>query len=1372
MGGAALAMLAASTSWAGPPEAGVGLLLSWAAAGQLPSLSSGPQREGEDLLKRSREALVANNFELAEYYVGLAEKTGANLTPFLNPLADTPDKIRRDIAAGRKAGPAQPAGQPQQPPPGQRFAPAMAPGDRPAAAVNAKPDPFLAGDPSRLVGLTANGNKAKCDHFLKEARAALARNDVATATGYYQQAVAQKAQYPANEYGPQQLAAELNARGVDISQLPDPTKLPPAFASRESDMQPGFDRLPPTGGNRTADAFAGQVVSNPNNVGPQPSYPGVRGPNAPMNAVPMKGAPVPPGSVTVGVTSDPNGVSQPSPWAQARKETQRHLAAAQAALDRGEVQLAERLVQEAKKLGVPENEYQQGDMHPWHLEIKVAQALRQPRDAAVRPVSGFAEVEPSKPGTYPVARAAYDPNNDFTRNLPASVEEAIPAKLPPTGEDDPLVPGAIPVPGPALVPGGNPNLNPVPGGPAAPGQIDPRGALPGAPMANGQAASESQANANEGRRLFDEGRNALAKTRDKEAAYRSFLQAWAYERYLDEPTRQQLKTYLTQLRTVTPRPLAPGESPTLNEEAQRLQALLRGMQAEIAHEQEAATNQAVKDPRGALARLEQLRQRVAQSEVNAEARKAFLVRVDRHIESLKGYIEANRSSIEETETNATVRGEVDRKRRVKEETGIQLAKMVEQFNTLMDQRRFGEAVVLAKQAEELDPENPVTKNLTWQARFGQRLAHQMSLNEEKEQAVYDVLTGVDKSGIPFDDNNPIRFDEKGWAELTKRRGGRGREGRRLSAAEKQIQRALTMEVECNFVNKPLGVVMHTFSQVAGINIHLDPQGLAAEGQSPDTAVTFNLPNPITLKSALRLILEPLKLSYVIKNDVLRVTSDQVKDSDVYTEVYNVADLVIPIPNFVPSYNIGLPGAIRAAHEQLGYGLTAGRVYESPMAIAATGNGNAGGGVLAQMAASGVNSPLLPRNTSASRGSMPVGYGPGGLGGGPRPDFDSLIDLITSTISPTTWDDVGGPGSVAGFDTNLSLVVSQTQEVHDQIVDLLEQLRRLQDLQVTIEVRFITISDQFFERIGVNFNFNLDSNVSAVQAAQASENSGPSVTVGLTNAPGGTSLTTASNLELQFTQGSFASAIPQFGGFDANTAANFGFAVLSDIEAFFFIQAAQGDTRSNIMQSPKVTLFNGQQAFVSDTTQVPFVTSVIPVVGDFAVGHQPVVVVLNEGTSLSVQAVVANDKRFVRLTMVPFFSKIGDVKEFTFQGTTTSNTGSVAVDPADPKKNVVNNQQETHEGTTIQLPNFSFTTVNTTVSVPDGGTVLLGGIKRLSEGRTERGVPILSKVPYINRLFKNVGIGRQASSLMMMVTPRIIIQEEEEEKLGIAGFGNS
>src|SRR6185295_14732333 len=94
------------------------------------------------------------------------------------------------------------------------------------------------------------------------------------------------------------------------------------------------------------------------------------------------------------------------------------------------------------------------------------------------------------------------------------------------------------------------------------------------------------------------------------------------------------------------------------------------------------------------------------------------------------------------------------------------------------------------------------------------------------------------------------------------------------------------------------------------------------------------------------------------------------------------------------------------------------------------------------------------------------------GGGVQPDFDTLVDLITTTVKPQTWDEVGGPGSVSRFPNNLSLVISQTQEVHEEIVYLLDQLRRNQDLQVTIEVRFITLNDNFFERIGVDFQFNL------------------------------------------------------------------------------------------------------------------------------------------------------------------------------------------------------------------------------------------------------------------------------------------------------------
>ncbi len=50
-------------------------------------------------------------------------------------------------------------------------------------------------------------------------------------------------------------------------------------------------------------------------------------------------------------------------------------------------------------------------------------------------------------------------------------------------------------------------------------------------------------------------------------------------------------------------------------------------------------------------------------------------------------------------------------------------------------------------------------------------------------------------------------------------------------------------------------------------------------------------------------------------------------------------------------------------------------------------------------------------------AWPAENGKGGFGGN-QADFDSLIDLITSTIAPTTWTDSGGNGSISPFPTGV------------------------------------------------------------------------------------------------------------------------------------------------------------------------------------------------------------------------------------------------------------------------------------------------------------------------------------------------------------------
>jgi general secretion pathway protein D len=991
--------------------------------------------------------------------------------------------------------------------------------------------------------------------------------------------------------------------------------------------------------------------------------------------------------------------------AAADPRTQRALALmaqAQAAIDRGDLRRAYQFVIEAQQLGVPETQFpgKSPAMMRMHIE-----RLRQQRDFAVVPASAEMPVAESdsdwRTNRYPVAHGVYDPASDPTRNVPAQAEND---------------------------------------------------------ASTGRLPTEDEANPAGGEELLRQGEKALA-TGDRQRALELFRQAWKMEGQLDPHSRQSLQDHLQLLElSVTPPRRLDAPSPLEEVDAQQ-QLLLQQMYAEVTREQSVASRMRPTDPFGAVQRLKDLRQRVAQCDLDPPRRTELLTRVDRAIDATERYIEDHRAEIEEKQRNDNVVASVERDRQVKLEIQDRLAEIVEEFNTLMDQQRWEEAEILARQARELDPENEVVRMLTWKSKFARRFHTNWAMEQDKEEAVWQVLHGVDKSAIPFPDDQPLVFgDLDDWKTLSERRQRLFHDqSRRHTEAELQIREALKTEVEVRFTDRPLAEVMDTLGRAVGINVLLDETGLAAEGYTSDTPVTINLTHPISLRSALNHILQPKHLSYVIQDEVLKVTSEQTRESDVYTHVYYVADLVIPIPNFVPSYDMGLPGAIRQAFNAVGYGQPSFGSSNVPLTLLANNqqppqNASA----LAQMGAAG----MVP-SMSNTRSPQPVGFGPGGLGGASQADFDTLIELITSTIAPTTWVDAGGSGSIEGFDTNLSLVVSQTQEVHDEIVDLLEQLRRLQDLQVTIEVRFITLQDNFFERIGIDFDFDIDDNVGNATAAGFPDDVGPSITFGLdpTGAP-------TVDLDLPFDQGSFGTAVPQFGGFNAATAANFGFAILSDIEAFVLIQAAQGDQRTNIMEAPKVTLFNGQQAFVSDTAQVPFVTSVIPVVGDFAAAHQPVIVVLTEGTSLSVQAVVSPDRRFVRLTLVPFFSHIGDVDTFTFDGEVSSNTGTAVIDPTDDEQTVRNNEDTRRVGTTVQLPTFAFVTVTTTVSVPDGGTVLLGGVKSLSEGRDSSGVPIMSKLPYINRLFRNVGIGRQAESLMMMVTPRIIIQEEEEEKLGI------
>lgn len=1321
--------------------------VGWLALGQADqSSSTDARRVADKWLEQARDAMNSGNLELAEYCLERAERQDAKYDPLFARFKDTPAKVRKELEEMRARGPrgeetstaSNPLarlfkrGQEKPLPPEDRY------GERAGFQAQAKSPPVAAAGRAVQRGANATeslsagtmtsaaagagkGERQRGNQLLLDARQALAKGDTQRAGLLVSQARKLGLSYPMNADSPEKVEA-LVKRAAVFAKGPQPSEDTAAYTRRFAQflMDQASGLLSHKAFNEARQlaqqakdlrAEHGQFDQTPDQLLAQIAATrrqhlgdgGGQG-SGQLSAMRAEGA-----SPTPRRLPSPNGNS-----AGGKAEARRLLSEARAALDRGELMRAKHYAEKAQGLA-PESAYGPNETRPWMVLLEVNKAIN--NRGSVMPAGNFQSQQAlakqqNNGGNYPVAQGLYDPANDMSRNVAAQT-------LDPTQE-----------------------------------------------QASGSGQSASNTPPSPGEKLYQDGLQAL-ENYDHDTALQLFRDAWKYEKELDPLMRQQLQDKLVLLQNNQTPPKNPGSEPSPLEAVDSQQQLLRQkLFREIRSEQVEAQRMSAEDPKGALSRLENLRARVSDSEVDPASKKQLLTLVDRSIESLQQYIELNKADIELNERNQDVIQGVALDAQREMEIQNELASLVEEFNELLDEQRYAEAELIAKKAKELAPEAEVVQNLLWQSRFVRRIQEQMAIKDQKEREFYSALTSVEQSGIPFDDSEPYRFgDATKWQDLSDSRLRYGQENRNLTQAELEIRKSMDNKVDVKFNDRPISEAMDALSELSGVPIVLDPVGMAAEGVTSDTPVTIRLNSQISLRSALNLILTPLRLSYVVQDEVLRVTSEQARDSNVYARVYNVGDLVIPIPNFVPGYHTGLAGAIKSAHDALGYGGSPSSLRQVPITLANNeGEANSNTSVLAQMGAAG----MLPSLNSGQEPSR--GFGPGGMGGAAMADFDSLIELITSTIAPDEWAEVGGAGAIEEYETTLSLVISQTQEVHEQIADLLDQLRRLQDLQVTIEVRFITLNDDFFERIGMDFDFSIDDNVNVDlirgedRTGGRGDDQGPSAVFGI-NQQGPTT-----TLDLEFTQDSFGAAVPQFGNFDAGTAASFGMAILSDLEVFMLLQAAEGDTRTNVLQAPKVTLFNGQTANVSDFSSRPFVTSIIPVVGDFAAAQQPVIVVLREGTQLTVQAVVSSDRRFVRLTLVPFFSRIGPVEEFTFEGTTTTDSGTIVTDPTDEEASARDNAVISRSGTTVQLPTYITTSVSTTVSVPDGGTVLLGGIKRLREGRVERGVPMVSKLPYINRLFKNVGIGRETESLMMMVTPRIIVQEEEE--LNQTGYQSS
>jgi type II secretory pathway component GspD/PulD (secretin) len=142
-----------------------------------------------------------------------------------------------------------------------------------------------------------------------------------------------------------------------------------------------------------------------------------------------------------------------------------------------------------------------------------------------------------------------------------------------------------------------------------------------------------------------------------------------------------------------------------------------------------------------------------------------------------------------------------------------------------------------------------------------------------------------------------------------------------------------------------------------------------------------------------------------------------------------------------------------------------------------------------------------------------------------------------------------------------------------------------------------------------------------------------------------------------------------------------------------------------------------------------------------------------GSSLYVTPTITKDKKHVLLNITTNQTDLLRFKDHIVQGPigTTTTTSGVTTAGAE----VVTYP--------VRVPETETASLSTRVSVPDRGTLLLGGHKIMAQFDKEAGVPVLSKIPVLGRLFSNRSSVRDQKVLLILVKPTIILQEETDQE---------
>jgi len=205
-------------------------------------------------------------------------------------------------------------------------------------------------------------------------------------------------------------------------------------------------------------------------------------------------------------------------------------------------------------------------------------------------------------------------------------------------------------------------------------------------------------------------------------------------------------------------------------------------------------------------------------------------------------------------------------------------------------------------------------------------------------------------------------------------------------------------------------------------------------------------------------------------------------------------------------------------------------------------------------------------------------------------------------------------------------------------------------------------------------------------------------------------------------------------------ADFG-APLTDARFRALLTAVEADRLGTVQQLPRVTVVEGQTAKVFTGDSRTFTTGVEAAVKDGRAVVVPTTKTVEVGTRFELSGRAAAGGAVVARVKYTD-TRVGD----TVMGVplTVTTTGADGLE----RVGVV----------TIEAPEVNTATVAAAVRLPAGRAVVIPGPARMQEVREEVGVPVLSRIPYVSRLFTTVGYGRVAVRTYLVLSAEVVADE--------------